>query len=123
MHVLNQGSRWPTSGVARARYTRGSTEEGPGVSISRTGGANSPNFCVIAFFLDVPAQTPLVVAHEQPLSAAPKTLNFPLSARAGATDKLVGFKPAAPPREPLASTSFAPQTTQRERLAPRVRAG
>src|ERR1700688_5068639 len=49
MQVLNHGSRWPTNGVAIARYTRGSTEDGPGVSINRTGGFNSPTVCVMAF--------------------------------------------------------------------------
>src|SRR5260370_25982355 len=46
MQPLNQGSRWPTSGVASARYTRGSIEDGPGVSISRLGGASSPIDCL-----------------------------------------------------------------------------
>src|SRR5207248_8874900 len=40
MQVLNHGSRWPTTGAESARYTRGSIEEGPGVIISRVGGAN-----------------------------------------------------------------------------------
>src|SRR6202166_3909462 len=47
MQVLNHGSRCPTNGVAIARYTRGSTEDGPGVSINRTGGFNSPTVCVM----------------------------------------------------------------------------
>src|ERR1700704_1436781 len=47
MHVLNQGSRCPTSCVAIARYTRGSTDDGPGVSINRTGGFSSPICCVM----------------------------------------------------------------------------
>jgi hypothetical protein len=34
----------PTTGAARARYTRGSIEDGPGVIISRIGGASSPIF-------------------------------------------------------------------------------
>src|ERR1700720_487778 len=42
MHPRNQGSMWPTSWVASARYTRGSMEEGPGVIIRRTGGLSSP---------------------------------------------------------------------------------
>src|SRR5215471_3848627 len=42
MQVLNHGSRWPTMGAARARYTRGSTDEGPGVIINRIGGVSSP---------------------------------------------------------------------------------
>src|ERR1700736_610984 len=48
MQVLNHGSRCPTNGVAIARYTRGSIEDGPGVSINRTGGFNSPTVCVMA---------------------------------------------------------------------------
>src|SRR5258705_11213592 len=44
---LNHGSMCPTTGVAIARYTRGSIEEGPGVSIKRTGGLSSPIGCVI----------------------------------------------------------------------------
>src|ERR1700675_1221229 len=48
MQVLNHGSRCPTRGVAIARYTRGSIEDGPGVSINRTGGFNSPTVCVMA---------------------------------------------------------------------------
>src|SRR5690242_6309566 len=51
MHVLNHGSRCPTSGAASARYTRGSTDDGPGVSINRQGGLSSPTRCVIFFFL------------------------------------------------------------------------
>src|SRR5580704_19278346 len=51
MHVLNHGSRCPTSGVASARYTRGSTDDGPGVSINRYGGLSSPTCCVIVFVL------------------------------------------------------------------------
>ena len=39
---VNHGSIWPTSGAAIARYTRGSTQEGPGVSISCSGGRSSP---------------------------------------------------------------------------------
>src|ERR1700722_8578427 len=42
MHPRNHGSTWPTNGVASARYTRGSIEDGPGVSISRFGGFSSP---------------------------------------------------------------------------------
>ena len=42
MQPRNQGSRWPTMGEARARYTRGSMEHGPGVIIKRMGGFNSP---------------------------------------------------------------------------------
>src|SRR5262245_33542987 len=42
MQVLNHGSRWPTIGAASARYTRGSTDECPGVIINRIGGASSP---------------------------------------------------------------------------------
>src|SRR5882757_2497765 len=44
MQVLNHGSMCPTTGAASARYTRGSIEDGPGVIISRIGGANSPIF-------------------------------------------------------------------------------
>src|SRR5580704_4925052 len=51
MHVLNHGSRCPTSGVASARYTRGSTDDGPGVSINRYGGLSSPTCCVMVFVL------------------------------------------------------------------------
>src|SRR5258708_35323304 len=47
MHPLNHGSMCPTSGVAIARYTRGSMEDGPGVSINRTGGFSSPTCCVM----------------------------------------------------------------------------
>ncbi len=39
---MNQGSMWPTSGAAMARYTRGSMHDGPGVSISLAGGSSSP---------------------------------------------------------------------------------
>src|SRR5271157_3948035 len=42
MQPRNHGSRCPTNGVARARYTRGSIEDGPGVIIKRTGGLSSP---------------------------------------------------------------------------------
>src|SRR5579863_7798088 len=42
MQVLNHGSMCPTIGAANARYTRGSIDEGPGVIISRIGGASSP---------------------------------------------------------------------------------
>src|SRR6266849_6797547 len=49
MQPLNHGSICPTSGVAIARYTRGSTEDGPGVSINRTGGFSSPTCCVMTF--------------------------------------------------------------------------
>src|SRR5262245_4149831 len=42
MQVLNHGSRWPTMGAERARYTRGSTDDGPGVIINRIGGTSSP---------------------------------------------------------------------------------
>src|SRR6266581_5333891 len=49
MHPLNHGSMCPTSGVAIARYTRGSMEDGPGVSINRTGGWSSPTCCVMRF--------------------------------------------------------------------------
>src|SRR6267378_3225419 len=49
MHPLNHGSMCPTSGVAIARYTRGSMEDGPGVSINRTGGWSSPTCCVMTF--------------------------------------------------------------------------
>src|SRR5215475_14661337 len=42
MHPRNHGSTCPTSGVASARYTRGSIDEGPGVNINRFGGFNSP---------------------------------------------------------------------------------
>ena len=41
MNSVNHGSTCPTSGVASARYTRGLTHEGPGVSISLVGGRNS----------------------------------------------------------------------------------
>src|SRR5205823_4343883 len=51
MQPRNHGSMWPTSGVADARYTRGSTEDGPGVNISRTGGLSSPIGSVIVFVL------------------------------------------------------------------------
>ena len=51
MQPRNHGSMWPTSGVANARYTRGSTEDGPGVNISRTGGLSSPIGSVIVFVL------------------------------------------------------------------------
>src|SRR5216684_8581658 len=47
MQPLNHGSRWPTKGVASARYTRGSMDEGPGVSMSRLGGLSSPMCCVM----------------------------------------------------------------------------
>src|SRR5579863_2252693 len=33
---------WPTIGAAVARYTRGSTHDGPGVNIKRWGGRSSP---------------------------------------------------------------------------------
>src|SRR6266478_2293186 len=49
MQPLNHGSMCPTSGVAIARYTRGSIEDGPGVSINRTGGWSSPTCCVMTF--------------------------------------------------------------------------
>src|SRR5260370_2761943 len=49
MHPLNHGSMCPTSGVAIARYTRGSMDDGPGVSINRTGGWSSPTCCVMTF--------------------------------------------------------------------------
>src|SRR5712692_11265484 len=49
MQPLNHGSICPTSGVAIARYTRGSMEDGPGVSINRTGGLSSPTCCVMTF--------------------------------------------------------------------------
>src|SRR5467141_2219109 len=49
MHPLNHGSMCPTRGVAIARYTRGSMEDGPGVSINRTGGWSSPTCCVMTF--------------------------------------------------------------------------
>ncbi len=39
---VNHGSMWPTIGAAIARYTRGSTHDGPGVSIKRCGGKSSP---------------------------------------------------------------------------------
>src|ERR1700690_232564 len=41
MNSVNQGSTCPTSGADSARYTRGLTQEGPGVSINRVGGCNS----------------------------------------------------------------------------------
>src|SRR5271169_4762390 len=41
MNSVNHGSTCPTSDVASARYTRGLTHEGPGVSISLVGGRNS----------------------------------------------------------------------------------
>src|ERR1700682_1237097 len=41
MNSVNQGSTCPTIGDASARYTRGLTQEGPGVSISLVGGCNS----------------------------------------------------------------------------------
>src|SRR3984957_20318374 len=50
---VNHGSMWPTSGVARARYTRGSMLEGPGVSIKRAGGRSSPKISVMLRFLAV----------------------------------------------------------------------
>src|SRR5712692_9947339 len=49
MQPLNHGSRCPTSGVARARYTRGSIDDGPGVSINRAGGLSSPMCWVMTF--------------------------------------------------------------------------
>src|SRR5437660_3199957 len=42
MHPRNHGSTCPTKGVANARYTRGSIDDGPGVNINRFGGFNSP---------------------------------------------------------------------------------
>src|SRR5579871_2372041 len=42
MQPRNHGSTCPTNGVASARYTRGSIDDGPGVSISRFGGVSSP---------------------------------------------------------------------------------
>src|SRR5579862_7009806 len=39
---VNHGSMCPTIGAAMARYTRGSTQDGPGVSINRWGGSSSP---------------------------------------------------------------------------------
>src|ERR1700681_2841980 len=41
MNSVNQGSTCPTIGEASARYTRGLTQEGPGVSINLVGGCNS----------------------------------------------------------------------------------
>src|ERR1700730_6060706 len=48
MQPRNHGSMCPTRGVANARYTRGSIEDGPGVIISRTGGLSSPIGLVMA---------------------------------------------------------------------------
>src|SRR5271163_4692710 len=47
MQPLNHGSMWPTRLVASARYTRGSIDDGPGVSIKRFGGTSSPTCCVM----------------------------------------------------------------------------
>src|SRR5260370_29323952 len=49
MNSVNQGSTCPTSGAAIARYTRGLTQDGPGVSISLVGGRNS---CIGSDILD-----------------------------------------------------------------------
>src|SRR5712692_4522982 len=51
MQPRNHGSRCPTNGIESARYTRGSTEDGPGVSINRTGGFSSPMCWVITLAL------------------------------------------------------------------------
>src|ERR1700733_8993754 len=50
MQPRNQGSTCPTSGVAKARYTRGSIDDGPGVSISRFGGLSSPMCGLLLMF-------------------------------------------------------------------------
>src|ERR1700693_6484831 len=67
MQVLNHGSRWPTNGVAIARERRGSTDDGPGVSINRTGGFNSPTVCVMA----CPSNNAVMWRH---LLALPRTM-------------------------------------------------
>src|SRR5271157_6354076 len=51
MQPRNHGSRCPTNGVARARYTRGSIEDGPGVIIKRAGGLSSPIGLVMSVLL------------------------------------------------------------------------
>src|SRR5208283_6134195 len=75
MHPRNHGSRCPTSGVASARYTRGSIEEGPGVIIKRGGGFNSP----IGLVIDIPL---LETSNEPSYGALRKRPAYPASERA-----------------------------------------
>src|SRR5262249_7155549 len=63
--LMNQGSRWPTSGVAIARYTRGSTHDGPGVNMILVGGRSSPTDS----FMDMTSQNSAENASSLPKTA------------------------------------------------------
>src|ERR1700676_5493883 len=92
MQVLNHGSTWPTSGVAIARYTRGSTEDGHGGSINRTGGFNSPTVCVMA----CPCNRAVMWGtrlRSRGLSKRGQNVNFRPYRRQGATVKLAVYWP------------------------------
>src|SRR6267154_5067391 len=76
MQVLNHGSMCPTTGAASARYTRGSIEDGPGVIISRIGGASSPIFfsapsLILSNLRSAPPGRPLAVIARPPSESVP----------------------------------------------------
>src|SRR5580704_562063 len=91
MQVLNHGSRCPTNGVASARYTRASTDEGPGVSINRYGGLSSPTCCVMVFVLlysENGMRKPPRLRSSGEHSVTQREIQFSRNAPPTATDKL-----------------------------------
>src|ERR1700730_10966122 len=92
MQVLNHGSRWPTNGVAIARYTRGSIEDGPGVSINRTGGFNSPTVCVMACPSNRAVLGGPACAPEDHRSAAGSLIFSDVTAKSQQTNWLLKFR-------------------------------